>query len=788
MKKKLFSLFLILGLIACLTFSASAEEVGGSFDSFTWTYNTDTATLTVGGEGHMGSLQFKDIPWEDYTTQIRSIVIEPGVTAVGDHAFTGCTSVTSVTLPEGLTAIENFCFNGCTALNQIKLPSTLEYIDDSAFRGTGLTGITFPASLKHIYRAAFYDCKSLISVTIPGNVETIDDSAFEKCTALLKLTIEEGVKTIDLSAFRDCSSLLEVTIPGSVTEWGMDSFLSCENLRSVTVAEGVTSIPTEAFMHCDNLVSITLPSTLRTINSRAFSSCDKLDSVVIPEGVTTLATSVFSGCTGLTSVSLPGTLTSMGSDCFSDCESLTHVTIPGSLSVVPNRTFESCGNLQSVTIEEGVTTLGHSLFRHCAKLKELEIPSSVTTIEGEMCYSCTSLKKVVFQPGTVSIGGLAFQNCTALEEVVLPSTLQTIGSGAFEYCSSLKTLTVPGSVTSIGNRAFGRTGIRSLKVESGMLQLSAWSLSEMDKLIYVVLPETMVLVNENACNGCDLLCHALITGPETEIISNKGNDTYDASVKHFNAKGDEITIQEDCTSVYAYCSICDEAIYSETKKNAEHSFGDWVLTTPPTTTKAGEETRTCSVCDTEETRTVAKLPAQKNPFTDVPEGSYYEAPVIWAVDEGITNGITPTTFEPMTISTRGQVVTFLWRCAGCPEPKTKLNPFDDVAEGKFYYDAVLWAVENGITNGTSDTTFSPMVDCTRGHVVTFLHRYLGTPEPESANNPFTDVAQDRYFYDAVLWAVENGITNGTSANTFSPDNKCKRCEIVTFLYRALYNN
>ena len=175
-----------------------------------------------------------------------------------------------------------------------------------------------------------------------------------------------------------------------------------------------------------------------------------------------------------------------------------------------------------------------------------------------------------------------------------------------------------------------------------------------------------------------------------------------------------------------------------------------------------------------------------NPFTDVSAGKYYYDPVLWAVNHEpqITNGTSPTTFEPEKTCTRGQVVTFLWRAMGCPEPKSTKNPFTDVKPGEYYYKAVLWAVENRITNGTSDTTFSPGNPCTRAHVVTFLWRAHGEP-PAGSRSPFTDVPGGQYYTDAVLWAVSKNITNGTSATAFSPNNPCTRGQIVTFLYRDL---
>ena len=174
----------------------------------------------------------------------------------------------------------------------------------------------------------------------------------------------------------------------------------------------------------------------------------------------------------------------------------------------------------------------------------------------------------------------------------------------------------------------------------------------------------------------------------------------------------------------------------------------------------------------------------ENPFTDVPSGAYYEDAVAWAVNNGITGGTSATTFAPDGFCTRAQAVTFLWRAAGSPAPKSTAMAFTDVPAGSYYYDAVLWAIENGVTKGTSDTTFSPNANCSRGQIVTFLWRSQMSPDAAAAN-PFTDVVADAYYTSAVLWAVEQNITGGTSATTFSPSANCTRAQIVTFIYRCM---
>ena len=171
-------------------------------------------------------------------------------------------------------------------------------------------------------------------------------------------------------------------------------------------------------------------------------------------------------------------------------------------------------------------------------------------------------------------------------------------------------------------------------------------------------------------------------------------------------------------------------------------------------------------------------------FRDVAESAYYYNAVEWAVDKGVTEGTGSGSFSPDRACTRGEIVTFLYRAAGCPVPVSEENPFTDVHQGDYYYDAVLWAVEQGITQGTSKTTFSPGATCTRAQAVTFLYRYFASPATSAALS-FTDVPASAYYYNAVRWAVSGGITQGTGKNTFRPDKTCTRAEIVTFLYRAM---
>ena len=163
---------------------------------------------------------------------------------------------------------------------------------------------------------------------------------------------------------------------------------------------------------------------------------------------------------------------------------------------------------------------------------------------------------------------------------------------------------------------------------------------------------------------------------------------------------------------------------------------------------------------------------------------WFYDPVTWAVENDITGGIGDGMFGPEDPCTRGQVVTFLWAAAGKPTPTMTFNPFSDVSTDDYYYHAVLWAVQNGITAGSSETTFSPDAPCTRSQVVTFLYAAAGRPEPNLLVNGFSDVTEKDYYYKPVLWAVQNGITQGVGSGLFGSVNTCTRSHIVTFLYKA----
>lgn len=243
-----------------------------------------------------------------------------------------------------------------------------------------------------------------------------------------------------------------------------------------------------------------------------------------------------------------------------------------------------------------------------------------------------------------------------------------------------------------------------------------------------------------------------------------------------------VTTPPTCTEAgfTTHSCICGDSYTDSYVEPLGHHFSDWQTTKEPNYLENGEKTRTCAGCELVEREGI-----HNNPFTDVAEDNKLKKEILWAYYSGITSGVTTTTFEPNTTVNRGQAVTFLWRAAGCPEPESDHNPFTDVGKGAYYYKAILWAVEQGITNGTTATTFSPQEPCKRRHIAMFLYRWAGEPEVAENVEPFPDVNSNNTFYKAVLWAAEEGITKGTSQGIFDLHSECTRAQVVTFLYRSM---
>lgn len=562
-------------------------------------------------------------------------------------------------------------------------------------------------------------------------------------------------------------------------------------VRRVIVEPGVTSVGSRAFDMCLNLTSVSLPIGLESIGHWAFNYCLALEEVEIPEGVTTLVGETFSNCTALTRVTLPTTLRVIGKNCFVACEALKAVEISGSLTVIEQGAFSGCIALERVTISEGVEEIGYGAFENCASLQELLLPSTINAI-GEAafrgCWELTTMEipsgVTVIAPHTFSNSGLkevtipasvteikynAFADCRGLNEIVIPDSVKMLGGGCFENCYNLISAHLPENLTKITGGLFENCmRLEQVNIPSGVTTIYQEAFAGCEALQSVSIPLSVIEIGEKAFSSCKALEDVYYPGSDREwddISVQSGNDDLLTATVHFGVAGHEhshvpevkpATCMMDGYTVYQ--CFCGDSYRTDPTGALGHEFvGDL-----------------CVRCGAQ------NVAAE---FSDVKPEDYFSKSVTWAVEHGITAGTGNGAFSPNDPCTRGQVVTFLWRVTGKCVMHYPKTGFSDVQNTDYFYDAVRWASVRGVTSGTGDG-FSPSAPCTRGQVVTFLWRLMGSEAQKDAKNPFTDVKAGDYYYDAVLWAVKNGITSGTSADLFSPNSICTRGQVVTFLGRT----
>ncbi|MBR7033968.1 MAG: leucine-rich repeat protein [Clostridia bacterium] len=781
MKKTVFSrtLSLILTLTAVFGLfifspAASAARSGG------WEYEVENGEATI--TGYHGSDWRLEIPSEiggypvtgigAYAfrqTRLYSVAIPDGVTVIGDYAFWGCTALTSVTVPESLTSIGKGAFRDCAGLADddgfIIFRNILSY-----YLGPG-GFVVIPDGVTSIAGAAFAGCKNLTGVEIPESVTEIGSSAFSSCDGLINVKIGSGVKSIGSSAFHSCRSLTGVTIPEGVTDICDWAFSGCTSLTSVTIPDSVTNIGDYAFIYCESLTSMTIPDSVASFGDGAFRDCTGLAD---DDGFVIVGNILFDYVGPGGYVTIPSNVTRISDSVFSERADLTGVYIPSGVTDIDGWAFNGCSGLKSIKLPGGLKEIGADTFGGCTGITHLIIPDSLNYLDWLAFNSCSGIKSVTIPSGVNSTGVESFSGCTGLESVIIREGVTEIGNGCFENCYSLETVAIPASVTRIEDFAFYDCLALSDVYYGGT--------SEQWDEIYIGSDNEALFRYVTVHFGSAPHVHGYIAEVTEPTCTEKGYTTHT-------------------------CKVCGEAYVDSEVAALGHAFGEWTVKTAPTCTAKGVEERVCSRCGEKETRDADALGhdlgadgnaekcsrcGEKNPdykppvnFTDVKPGAYYADAVAWAVAKGVTTGTSATTFSPNDGCTRGQVVAFLWRAAGSPEPKGTGNPFSDVKSNAYYYKAVLWAVENEVTSGTDATHFSPNSVCTRGQIVTFLWRANGKPSPAKTSNPFMDVKASDYYYDAVLWAVEKDITLGTDATHFSPSSTCTRGQVVAFLYRAM---
>ena len=547
---------------------------------------TEDGVLRISGNGAMSDYSTSSVaPWYSKRTKITSVVVEPGVTNVGDYAFYACLKLAEVELAEEITDIGQGAFQDCTKLKAVEIPEGVTRIQGAAFYNcTGLESVTLPEGLKSIESynyGAFQGCTSLKSIVIPDSVTSLGSRAFQDCSSLTSVHIGEGVTSIQYEAFYDCSSLVSVNIPESVTSIGQEAFTNCSSLQSLSIPEsvgsigyqafygcsgltsvnipdGVTRIENDTFHDCSSLESVVIPESVTSIGSEAFRGCKSLASVSIPEGVTSIGNSAFSGCSGLTSVSIGEGVLSIGSYAFSGCSGLTGVNIPEGVTSIGSCAFSGCSSLTSITIPEGVTSLEEQTFYNCTSLKSIVIPDSVTSIGSSAFSGCSSLTGITIPEGVTSIEGETFANCTSLESVILPEGVLSIADkyknnssysyGVFENCTSLKSIVIPDSVTSIGNCAFyGCSSLTSITIPEGVTSLEYQTFYNCTSLESVTLPEGLLSIADRYNYGVFENCTSLRSIVIPDSVTSIGSYAFKGC-----SSLTSITIPEGVTSIGSY--------------------------------------------------------------------------------------------------------------------------------------------------------------------------------------------------------------------------------------------
>ena len=526
----------------------SSGECG---ENLTWTLN-ENGVLTISGTGDMenyekncvgDSCSYPNTPWKEYIEEIKTVVIESGVTSIGDYAFESYSALTSVTIPEGVTSIGDSTFYNCYALTSVTIPDSMTSIGWGAFyRCPAITSMTIPDSVTSIGFAAFSGCTSLTSIEVASDNEyysSLDGVLFNKDATELAYfpsgragdyTIPNGVISIGNNAFAECEALTSVTIPNSVTSIGNCAFAlvgslkdayylgtqeqweaitigasndelinaeihfapaisgSCgENLTWTLNENGVLTISGTGAMADYVDYSMALNGTVFTNNAPWYSKyIEQIIAVVIEPGVTSIGDSAFWACHALTSVTIPNSVTSIGRAAFSNCHALT-----------------------SMTIHADVTNIGEAAFFYCKALTSIEVASNnehYSSVDGILfnkdatelvCYPGGRTGSYTISESVNSVCNYAFSGCAALTSVTIPDSVTSIGKQTFSGCTALTDVTIPDRVTSIGDYAFYNCF----------------------ELASVTIPESVMSIGERAFYGCTALTDVYYTGTRAQWYS-----------------------------------------------------------------------------------------------------------------------------------------------------------------------------------------------------------------------------------------------------------------------------
>ena len=720
----------------------------------------------------------------DGCASLTSVTIPDSVTSIGDWAFDGCTSLTSVTIPDSVTSIGDWAFDGCTSLTSVTIPDSVTSIGDWAFAYCkSLTSVTIPDSVTSIGGYAFAVCKSLTSVTIPDSVTSTGECTFSDCVSLTSVAIPDSVTCIDNGAFYGCRSLTSVTIPDGVTSIGRSAFSWCTSLTSVTIPDSVTSIGSGAFSNCAALTGIWVTEGNSHYSSDASGVLFSKDKTTLVQCPGTLA-----ACT------IPDSVTSIVGYAFDGCTSLTSVTIPDSVTSIGGRAFDGCTSLTSVTIPDSVTSIGKGAFYDCTSLTSVTIPDSVTSIDEYAFYDCKSLTSVTIPDSVTSIGDWAFSGCKSLTNVYFTGTEEawngiTIDDGNdalknanihYNYVShthSYKAVVTAPTCTEKGYTTHtcscGDSYVDTYTDALG----HAWDNGKVTK----EPTETETGIMTYTCTRCG--------GTKTETIP---------VLPHAHSYKAAVTAPTCTEKGYTtHTCACGDS-YVDTYVDAlGHAWDSGTVTKQPTATETGVRTYTCTRCSATKTETIPATGSVDvtQMFTDVTKNWAYPG-IQYCVTHGIMGGMGDGTFAPTGTTTRAQIVQILYNLEGTPAV-SGTTPFTDLT-ANWYKPAILWAYQNNVVAGTSPTTFAPDQPVTREQIAVILTQYMfnvlkmnrtWTPADLSA---FPDGANvSSWAKEAMQDAVALGLINGTKASDglvyLDPQGSATRQQVATILMNFCQN-
>ena len=715
-------------------------------------------------------------------TSLTSVTIPDSVTRIGEYAFSDCTSLTSVTIPDSVTRIGSYAFSDCASLTGIWVAEGNSHYSSDVFgvlfnkdkttlvQCPGAFAVyAIPDSVTSIGDSAFGNCKSLTSVTIPDSVTSIGDGAFAGCRSLTSVTIPDSVTSIGALAFGSCKSLTSVTIPDSVTIIGYRTFGSCESLASVTIPNGVMSIGEEAFSWCTSLTSVTIPNSVTSIGERAFYFCTSLTSVTIPNSVTIIDDSAFYKCTSLTSVTIPDSVTIIGWGAFSYCDNLTDVYYTGTeIAWNKIKISDDSAALKNATIH---------YFSEWTREKEPTCtePGSETSVCPEAGCGKTFTREIpalghswdegkVTKPATEAADGVKTFTCTRCGE----TKTETIHS--YKAVVTAPTCTEKGYTTH--TCACGDSYVDTYVDALG----HAWDNGKVTK----EPTETETGVKTFTCTRCGE------TRTETMPV-----------IPHVHSYKDVVTAPTCTAKGYTtHTCACGDS-YVDTYTDAlGHAWDGGTVTKQPTETETGVKTYTCTRCNETKTESIPVVSVDVTQmFTDVTKNWAYPG-IQYCVTHGIMGGMGDGTFAPTGTTTRAQIVQILYNLEGTPAV-SGTTPFTDLT-ANWYKPAILWAYQNNVVAGKSPTTFDPEGPVTREQIAVILTQYMfhvlkmertWTPADLST---FPDGANvSSWAKEAMQDAVALGLINGTKASDgvvyLDPQGSAARQQVATILMNFCQN-